>query len=64
MPFVIAFQGDPAQMFYCADYPMSYELIPRTRNYTRYAAPLQRLLKFMRHHVSGIGTRVLIHKAG
>jgi len=64
MPFIIAFQGDPSKMYYCADFPRSYELIPRTNKYPRYNDPLARLKQYMHHHVTQIHAKVLIYKAG
>jgi hypothetical protein len=61
LPFVVAFQGDPAQTFFCADYPTSYELIPRTGKYN---GGLERLAQYMRHHVTCLHRKVLIYKAG
>jgi hypothetical protein len=62
MPFIIAFQGDPAMPFYCNDVrdcdgtPI-YELIKGERN-------LARLKRYMAHHVTSIYAKVLIYKAG
>lgn len=65
MPFIVAFHGDPAQLFYCADFPTSYELIPRTDKYPwNYDGPLERLKRYMWHHVTQIHDKVLIWKAG
>jgi len=64
LPFIIAFHGDPSQLFYCADYPTSYELIPRTNKYPwEYNSPLERLKRYMEHHVTQIHDKVLIYKA-
>lgn len=62
MPFVLAFQGDPAGFFYCNDLPKTFELIPRTKMY-KGDTPLERLKKYMRHHVVQIAKRILIYKA-
>jgi len=64
MPFIVAFTGDPSQLFYCADYPTSYELIPRTEQYPRYGKLFERLQRYMAHHVTQIHGKVLIYKAG
>lgn len=65
LPFVIAFTGDPAQLFYCADYPTSFELIPRTKRYPwEYNGPFARLIRYQEHHVTQIHNKVLIYKAG
>lgn len=65
MPFIVAFHGDPAQLFYCADYPTSYELIPRTDKYNwNFDDALDRLKRYMTHFVTQIHGRVLIWKAG
>lgn len=64
LPFVIAFHGDPARLFYCADYPTSFELIPRTSVYPQYMTPLERLAKYIEHHVTQIHSTVLIFDAG
>lgn len=62
MPFVIAFQGDPAGAFYCNDIH-SYELIPRTDLYPSNWTPLGRLKFYQKHHVVQIAKKVLIYKA-
>jgi len=64
VPFVIAFHGDPARLFYCADYPTSFELIPRTSVYPIYETPLERLAKYIGHHVTQIHGKILIFDAG
>ena len=64
VPFVIAFHGDPARLFYCADYPVSYELIPRTSVYPAYMRPFERLGTFGMHHVTQIHGKILIFEAG
>lgn len=64
MPFIIAFQGDPAQKFYCNDIPNSFELIPRTSRFPMHIYPLARLKQYMKHHVVHIAKKVLIWKAG
>ena len=65
LPFIVAFQGDPAQLYYCADIPKTYELIPRTDKYPwEYNTPLARLKTYMEHHVTQIHGKVLIYKAG
>jgi len=64
LPFIIAFQGDPTQTYYCADLPRTFELIPRTRKYPAYAHPLGRLKYYMKHHVTQMHSKVLIYKAG
>ena len=64
MPFIIAFQGDPAGKFYCNDYPDTFELIPRTKQYPKYTNPFQRLKTYLKHHVTSIHRKVLIYKAG
>lgn len=64
MPFIIAFQGDPTQLFYCNDFPKTWELIPRTNVFPKYMKPLERLKQYMRHHVVHIAKKVLIYKAG
>lgn len=61
MPFIIAFQGDPARPFYCNDVhdiygePI-YELI-------REEGPFVRLKRYMNHHVVSLHAKVLIYKA-
>lgn len=62
MPFIMAFQGDPAGLFYCNDIPDTFELIPRTGNY-KGNTPLERLKTYIRHHVVQIAKKVLIYKA-
>lgn len=64
LPFIVAFQGDPAQLFYCNDIPRTFELIPRTSNYPRHMYSLARLKQYMKHHVVHIAKKVLIYKAG
>lgn len=65
LPFIIAFQGDPAQLFYCNDIPRTFELIPRTEKYPFYMlSALDRLKQYMKHHVVHIAKKVLIYKAG
>lgn len=64
MPFIIAFTGDPMQLFYCADYPTSFELIPRTGRYPWYSGPFARLIQYLSHWVTQIHNKVLIWKAG
>lgn len=65
LPFIIAFHGDPSQLFYCADIPKTYELIPRTNNYPwSWEGPLARLMRYLDHHVTQIHNKVLIWKAG
>lgn len=65
MPFIIAFHGDPAQTYYCADYPSSFELIPRTTKYPwKFQKPFSRLKHYMWHHVTCMHDKVLIYKAG
>lgn len=64
MPFIIAFQGDPTKTYYCADYPSSFELIPRTDKYPKYSGPFKRLKTYLDHHVTQIHNKVLIYKAG
>lgn len=64
MPFIIAFQGDPAGLFYCNDIPDRYELIPRTSRFPRQTDMLARLKQYMKHHVVHIAKKVLIYKAG
>jgi hypothetical protein len=64
MPFIIAFHGDPTKTYYCADYPSSFELIPRTNKYPNYSGPFARLKRYMQHHVTQIHDKVLIYKAG
>jgi len=61
MPFILAFQGDPARPFYCNDVrdgrePI-YELI-KSENGT-----LSRLRRYMLHHVVQMQAKVLIYKA-
>ncbi len=62
LPFIIAFQGDPAQNFYCNDVrdcdgtPI-YELIKKEKN-------MARLERYLAHHVVSIHAKVLIYKAG
>ena len=61
MPFIIAFQGDPARPFYCNDVrniygEPNYELI-------REEGPLVRLKRYLSHHVVSLHTKVLIWKA-
>ena len=64
LPFIIGFAGDPAQLFYCADFPMSYELIPRTHRYPwDYETPFARLIRYTSHHITQIHDKVLIYKA-
>ena len=65
MPFIIAFHGDPAQLYYCADIPKTYELIPRTVKYPwQYNSSLARLKRYMEHYVTQISGKILIFKAG
>jgi len=65
LPFIIAFHEDPSQLFYCADYPTTFELIPRTSKYPwYYNSPFARLLRYLEHHVTQIHEKVLIYKAG
>ena len=64
LPFVTAFLGDPTRLYYCADYPISYELIPRTSIYPAYMRPFERLGTFGMHHVTQIHGKILIFEAG
>lgn len=65
MPFIIAFEGDPARLFYCADIPKTYELVPRTSMYPWIVeGPLERLKRYLDHHVTQMHSKVLIYKAG
>jgi|YelNatPaOPRAMG01_1025707.scaffolds.fasta_scaffold102993_1 hypothetical protein len=64
LPFITAFQGDPARLFYCADIPDRYELIPRTNNYPDWEKPLGRLMRYLDHHITQIHNKVLVYKAG
>jgi hypothetical protein len=62
LPFIVAYQGDPAQNFYCNDIRdghnnATYELI-------RHEGPFVRLKRYMKHHVLNISKKVLIWKAG
>jgi len=64
MPFIIAFTGDPAGLFYCADIPQTFELIPRTSNFpNRWMQPFARLKQYLWHHVTCIAKKILIYKA-
>lgn len=63
LPFIVAFQGDPARLFYCNDIPKYYELIPRTNKYPNIISPLVRLMRYMKHHVVWMHTKILIWKA-
>lgn len=62
LPFITAFQGDPAMPFYCNDVrdydgtPV-YELIYSERK-------LARLARYLNHHVVTMHAKVLIYKAG
>jgi len=62
MPFIVAFQGDPARPFYCNDVrdyhnePI-YELIRAER-------PFARLERYLGHHIVSIHAKVLVYKAG
>lgn len=64
MPFIIAFTGDPSQLFYCDDFPKTYELIPRTEKYPTYGKYFARLIRYLAHWVTQIHNKVLIYKAG
>jgi hypothetical protein len=64
MPFIVAFHGDPAQLFYCDDYPKTYELIPRTEKFPMYERYFARLMRYLSHWVTQIHNKVLIWKAG
>lgn len=64
LPLIIAFHGDPARMFFCADYPTSYELIPRTSWYPKRGRPWERIKQYTSHHITSISLRVLVYKAG
>lgn len=65
LPFIIGFAGDPAQLYYCADFTTSYELIPRTQRYPwDYETPFARLKRYTAHHITQIHNKVLIYKAG
>jgi hypothetical protein len=67
IPFILAFQGDPAREFYCND-QHGYELIhahtmtiwgiSRTEN------ALERLERYMEKHVVWMGHKVYIYQAG
>jgi len=64
MPFIMAFVGDPARLFYCADIPKTFELIPRTSMYPwLYTSPFERLQMYLNHHVTQMHGKVLIYKA-
>lgn len=63
MPFIIAFQGDPSQLYYCNDIPKYFELIPRTEKYPDHEHPFSRLKRYMRHHIVNIAKKVLVYKA-
>lgn len=61
MPFIIAYQGDPAQNFFCNDVIHNgvhdYDLIFGEKNFAR-------LDRYLAHHVVTLHARVLIYKAG
>jgi hypothetical protein len=60
MPFIIAYQGDPAQNFFCNDVihdgVHDYDLIFGERNFAR-------LERYLARHVVTLHARVLIYKA-
>lgn len=56
MPFVIAYQGDPAQNFFCNDIH-TYDLIFGEKNFAR-------LERYLAHHVVTMHEKVLIFEAG
>jgi len=64
LPFIIGFGGDPARHFWCADYPHSWELVPKYywKNRDR---PFSRLRYYQKHHITNIAYqgKVLIYKA-
>jgi len=71
LPFIVAFQGDPAQSFFCndvVDYETkvhNYELIySHCSNAYFREKPLTKLLRYMSHHVMSIQGKILIYKAG
>lgn len=62
LPFIVAYQGDPAQNFYCNDVRdghgnACYELI-------RHEGPFIRLKRYMKHHIINLSKKVLVYKAG
>ena len=73
MPFILAFMGDPTREFYCADFPETYEIIPKTDIYNRKSHPWMgnekqgdffRLGRYMDHKVDSILGKILIYDAG
>lgn len=65
LPFVIAFQGDPAQNFFCNDihsYELIHDEVGRTDSLRDKA--FYRLIRYMDHHVVTMHAKVLIYKAG
>ena len=61
LPFIVAFQGDPAQNFYCNDIRdghgnATYEL-------TRKEGHFVRLKRYMKHHIVAISRKVPVYKA-
>jgi len=65
LPFIIGFHGDPAREFWCADYPHSWELIPRYY-WKSLGHPFARLRRYQKHHITSIAKvkgKVLIYKA-
>lgn len=69
IPFILAFQGDPARPFYCNDIH-TYELIHNADvmgivsvNGVREKA-FSRLRRYLGHHVVHMIAKVLIYKAG
>jgi len=60
LPFIVAFQGDPARPFYCNDVRVdgepTYELIKEEKQ-------LARLARYLEHHVVSLHAKILIYKA-
>lgn len=65
LPFIIAFQGDPARPFYCNDVMdkgiHTYELIHKDGSWDKAFA---RLKTYLAHHVVSMTAKILIYKAG
>jgi hypothetical protein len=69
MPFIIAFQGDPARKFYCNDVRDNgepvYELIHAQSERMGYMEKkFARLRRYLHNHVVSMNAKVLIYKAG
>ena len=66
LPFIIAYQGDPAQNYFCNDIH-DYQLIYEAGGcglWSKKEKAFTRLARYLDHHVVTLHAKVLIYKAG